>query len=75
MHSLVPRSACKIHFPILKNIPVSESKQAFAFANYNIVGYYYEQACQEIHNMKQLPDKQSNKLHEPVPKFRSQLQT
>jgi hypothetical protein len=24
----------RIHFPILKNIPVSESKQAFAFANY-----------------------------------------
>jgi hypothetical protein len=35
MHSLVPHSALQNSLSGFKAFPVSESKQAFAFANYN----------------------------------------
>jgi hypothetical protein len=34
MHSLVPRSALPNSLSDFNEVPVSESKQAFAFANY-----------------------------------------
>jgi hypothetical protein len=56
----LPYSSLKIHLPILKEIPLSESKQAFAFANYN----NWRERGSEVKNMTPVQEERMRELED-----------